>query len=183
MEIASLWLEYPLKKRSEIDIECATISFIDFIKERVDGEDITYNDFLIIYPKRFLHWHYPSAIKKNLSQHKIPFRIVDSGAPRNIGYLCDFPDFEIIEEGDNRKEDLNDNVVKAMTINQSKGIDAKYVAIMGLEGLDISDEENSNAAELAYVALTRAKENCVVYYADLLYPIEILEKILNELGS
>ena len=158
-------------------------NFIDFVKEKVETDDVTYNDFLIIYPKRFFHWHYPSAIKKNLSKHKIPFRIIDSGTPGKIGYFGDLPDFEIIEEGDNRNEDLNDNVVKAMTINQSKGIDAKYVAIMGFDGLNVLENDPRKAAELAYVGLTRAKEVCFVYYTGKTLPIEKLNGIIEEMGK
>ena len=169
--------------REAHDLNDMLRDFIDFIKEKVEINDAKYSDFLIIYPKRRIHWHYPSAIKKNLSKHKIPFRIVDTGSYDYKGYFANLPDFEIIEEGDNRKADLNDNVVKAMTINQSKGIDTKYAAIMGFDGLDISEDDRFRAAELGYVGLTRAKEFCMVYCTEKLYPVEVIEEIISELKN
>jgi superfamily I DNA/RNA helicase len=167
--------------------------FAALIKEKVDPGEASYHDFMIIYPTRFLNFPLPTSIKNRLSVLKIPFRIIDTEKYGKKGYCCTFPDFNIIEEGDNRhSSNLNDNLVKAMTAHQAKGLDAKYVAVLGFEnifrGLDEENEIQNNqddnneykhAADLGYVSLTRAKEACYIYYIKKNKAVEVLEQIIE----
>ena len=71
------------------------------------------------------------------------------------------------------KKDINDNKVKLMTIHQAKGLEFKYVFIVGLEEgfypsylSSFSEEEIEEERRILYVAITRAKTNCYLSYAN-----------------
>ena len=189
-------------------------NFCMIIKEKVQEENVQYSDFLIIYPHRRHIDYIPTQITSILPNNKIPFRIIDNRKAGYPGVSANFPNFELEFVDDNRRDaDLSENVVKAMTVHQSKGLDAKYVAIIGWDGmhentlkltekeklLNIvydridSDElkykvfekvkaikfEKAKAAELGYVALTRAKLECYIYYANHNKLVEILENVIK----
>ncbi len=109
--------------------------------------------------------------------------VLSNNKYNNSGYSAKSPDFDIEEEGDNRTCDLTDNMVKVMNIYQSKGIDARYVAIMEFDRLQTEQGDHHKSAELGYVALTRAKELCFVYYLNRNNPVNILESIITETGK
>ena len=84
----------------------------------------------------------------------------------------DFSLLVINDENDAQKESEK-NRVKLMTIHQAKGLEFKYVFIVGFEDgyfpcgshitdLDVLEEER----RILYVAITRAKINCYLSYAE-----------------
>jgi hypothetical protein len=174
------------------------IDFIQIIRTKVEAGEANYNDFLIIYPQRYIHTNYRSmpivpSMKNAFNDYQIPFRIIDKGKGHDQGYSANFPDFELVEESDNRNSaDLNENVVKAMTVYSAKGLDAKYVAIMGFENIGIHTEKEEEPEEinrlekdaaLGYVALTRATKECYVYYITRTQSIDVLEAVLSEFSK
>ena len=73
------------------------------------------------------------------------------------------------------EENKNENKVRLMTIHQSKGLEFKYVFVVGLEegfypiyvsNFDLYDEEIEEERRILYVAITRAKTNCYLSYAN-----------------
>jgi DNA helicase-2/ATP-dependent DNA helicase PcrA len=76
------------------------------------------------------------------------------------------------ENYDSRKTE-NNNKVRLMTIHQAKGLEFEYVFVVGLEeefypsklssGKDLEIEEERR---ILYVAITRAKKNCYLSYAN-----------------
>lgn len=171
------------------------IDFIHIIRAKVDAGEAKYNDFLIIYPQRYIHTAYRSmpivpSMKNTLNEYQIPFRIIDKGKGQDQGCSANFPDFELVEEFDNRDStDLNENCVKAMTVHSAKGLDAEYVAILGFENIGkyAEDEDDSEeithsekSASLGYVALTRATKETHVYFIFRNQTVEVLEAVLNE---
>ncbi len=102
-----------------------------------------------------------------------------------------------MQEGDNRNSaDLSENVVKILTVYQSKGIDAKYTFIIGFDDMcqnndsTINEENNNNlnskyptTSELGYVSLTRALEHCYIYYVEKNEIINLLDNLLIEFSS
>lgn len=174
------------------------IDFIHIIRTKVETGDAKYNDFLIIYPQRYIQTKYRGmpivpSLKNAFNEYQIPYRIIDKGKGTNQGYSANFPNFEVIEEYDNREvADLNENFVKAMTVHSAKGIDAKYVAIIGFEniGKHHENEEDSEervearkVASLGYVALTRATKENYMYYIAKNQTVEVLEAVMSELSS
>ena len=80
----------------------------------------------------------------------------------------DFFDF-IIEKQRTKKEDKNENAVDLCTMHSSKGLEWKYVFIMGAEFQMMPHFRAKNKIEerkLFYVALTRSKKMCFITYAD-----------------
>ena len=72
-----------------------------------------------------------------------------------------------IEDKDSRE---NKNQVKLMTIHQAKGLEFKYVFVVGLEKgfYPLSEREDKIEEErrILYVALTRAEVKCYISYSD-----------------
>jgi hypothetical protein len=159
------------------------------IKLLVESGEAQYSDFLIIYPNRFIGSYgniLAYSLKKAFEDHFIPFRIIDRKYGLNKSSYSSTTNLEVIEESDNRSSaDLSENVVKAMTIHQAKGLDAKYVAILGFDEIlprrGKEAEEVDNTAALGYVALTRATKECLVYYMNENAAIQNLLAILEEL--
>ena len=66
----------------------------------------------------------------------------------------------------------NENKVKLMTIHQAKGLEFKYVFVVGLEDgfYPLSYYKNEDEIEeerrILYVAITRAKEKCYISYSN-----------------
>ena len=78
----------------------------------------------------------------------------------------------LIDNEENDEEEIKKDKVKLMTIHQAKGLEFKYVFIVGLEegyypcGNYINDlEELEEERRIFYVAITRAKINCYLSYA------------------
>jgi len=77
------------------------------------------------------------------------------------------------EENNNDEENSNDiNKVKLMTIHQAKGLEFKYVFVIGLEEgyypsflCSGNEDEVEEERRILYVAITRAKINCYISYA------------------
>ena len=73
---------------------------------------------------------------------------------------------------ENDKNESKNDKVKLMTIHQAKGLEFKYVFIVGLEEGNYPCDRNFDIEELEeerrifYVALTRAKINCFLSYAE-----------------
>ncbi|MGC9472098.1 MAG: NERD domain-containing protein [Bacteroidales bacterium] len=167
------------------------------IEQKVSSGSASYSDFMIIYPHRnFNKESLPYEIYKKFQTYNIPGRVIDKGGWNCNGFVFKTPDYKTEWEYDNRRDsNLSENLVKIMTLHQSKGMDAKYVAIFGFESmcdesinkqsgneiLSTNQKNNEyfsqNCAELGYVALTRAKEECYVYYSIRNQLINILEKI------
>ena len=72
-----------------------------------------------------------------------------------------------IEDKDNLD---NEDKVKLMTIHQAKGLEFKYVFVVGLEEgyYPLSERENEIEEErrILYVAIIRAKEKCYISYSE-----------------
>ena len=75
---------------------------------------------------------------------------------------------------DNEDNSNNDNKVQLMTIHQAKGLEFKYVFIVGLEegnypcyccDCEENDEIIDEERRILYVAITRAKIKCYISYA------------------
>jgi DNA helicase-2/ATP-dependent DNA helicase PcrA len=91
------------------------------------------------------------------------------------GYLSDFMmDVALLTDADSSSED--NNHITLMTIHASKGLEFKYVYVVGLEenlfpsqmALN-SREELEEERRLFYVAVTRAETNCTLSYATSRY--------------
>ena len=87
-------------------------------------------------------------------------------------FLEDFSLLVTNDESDEENESKK-NRVKLMTIHQAKGLEFKYVFIVGLEeeyypcGKHVTDiEELEEERRILYVAITRAKINCYLSYAN-----------------
>ena len=79
----------------------------------------------------------------------------------------------LVDNEENDEEENKKDRVKLMTIHQAKGLEFKYVFIVGLEegyypcGLYFNDEEElEEERRIFYVAITRAKINCYLSYAE-----------------
>jgi len=170
--------------------------FIGVIQELVNEGTATYNDFAILYPHRYLrenkfrndriiYW-----VRELFSERQIPVRIIDSGRKKSHeGILIQPPDYEKNIEGDNRNFSFEDNFVRSTTVYQFKGLDAKYVAVIGFENctellennsVDDFDKEKQGKASMVYTALTRAMEKCWVYYIRPNKSVELLISLLSE---
>jgi hypothetical protein len=164
---------------------------IQKIRIKVESGAAKYSDFLIVYPNRFIG-KYPNNLNITLLtafvDNVIPFRIIDTGAYNKKSFSANFPDFVVNEEKDNRSStDLLENVVRCMTIHQAKGLDAKYVAILGFDEIipknsDQAEEADKSAA-LGYVALTRSTKECFIYYIDENAAVQNLMAIIEELKT
>ena len=92
---------------------------------------------------------------------------------KNKFILSEFlEDFSLLVGNDENDEDESKkDRVKLMTIHQAKGLEFKYVFIVGLEsgyypcGKHTDDEEIEEERRIFYVALTRTKINCFLSYA------------------
>ena len=85
-------------------------------------------------------------------------------------FLEDFSLLVTNEEDD--ENEIKKNRVKLMTIHQAKGLEFKYVFIVGLEdgyypcgGMVNCKEELEEERRILYVAITRAKTNCYLSYS------------------
>ena len=79
----------------------------------------------------------------------------------------------LVDNKENDEEESKKDRVKLMTIHQAKGLEFKYVFIVGLEegyypcGKYVTDEEElEEERRIFYVAITRAKINCYLSYAE-----------------
>jgi DNA helicase-2/ATP-dependent DNA helicase PcrA len=82
-------------------------------------------------------------------------------------------DFSLLIGNEEEETETKKDKVKLMTIHQAKGLEFKYVFIVGLEeeyypcGAYIKDlEELEEERRIFYVAITRAKINCYLSYAN-----------------
>ena len=74
---------------------------------------------------------------------------------------------------------MND-AVKVMTIHASKGYDSMTSFILGFDGIDALKDDKS--AELGYVAITRAKKRCYIYYEKITPSVKILLDVVGTLS-
>ena len=101
----------------------------------------------------------------------------------------------LVDNEENDEEESKKDRVKLMTIHQAKGLEFKYVFIVGLEegyypcGKYVTDEEElEEERRIFYVAITRAKINCYISYAKerlMDYPIKKREesRFLTEIND
>ena len=94
------------------------------------------------------------------------------------GFLChlDLNGTEILEDN----EYSGDNSIKLMTLHASKGLEFKYVFIIGVNdgllplgnSIDTNEENLKEEERVFYVGITRAKENLELsYYANTSEPM------------
>jgi len=91
----------------------------------------------------------------------------------------------LVDNEENEEEESKKDRVKLMTIHQAKGLEFKYVFIVGLEesyypcGKYIKDDEElEEERRIFYVAITRAKINCFLSYAEeRLIGIEVQKRV------
>lgn len=101
--------------------------------------------------------------------HEFCDQRVNNGSPDL--QLADFlAEVSLLTDQDVEKEELY-NRVTLMTIHSAKGLEFRYVFIVGMEeelfpsSLCMSDRELEEERRLCYVALTRAKERCYMSFA------------------
>ena len=129
--------------------------YVEEIKSNIKNSEMSYGDFLFLYPSRKISVSdseelIAPVIQEQLDSEDIPYELIDSY-------------YEDGERFDNRRTaDLQDNVVRVMTIHASKGFDANNTFICGFDAID--SRKKDHPAELGYVALTRAKKKCYIGY-------------------
>ena len=130
-------------------------------------EDISYKQWLTDSSSSQKHAEFKSANVAELI-HWIANQLVDesyNGLDSLSGVLNKML---LIDMLDRDNDDKNDNQVQIITMHASKGLEFKKVYIMGMEeGIlphqqSIEDESIEDERRLAYVAITRAKENLTI---------------------
>lgn len=187
------------KKKSDsqsLDFEEVLSQSVDFIQSKSIGDmvarladniaiaknkhNVGYANWLVIFPAYVINDEKVDQIIQNVFQEKgIPFIYVHK--ERGATFKNNEDEAIRKEEGDNRRNaELNYDGVKIMTIHSAKGFDCKRVAILAFDKLD-QNPDNKLPAELGYVAITRAKEYCAVYYIDRPESVKILLGVFSEM--
>ncbi|GJQ22118.1 MAG: hypothetical protein HBSIN02_24730 [Bacteroidia bacterium] len=145
----------------------------DDIVASTKTDKASFQDWLVVFPSRiFQNVNLPDAIQARFNEKQIPFVYIDATA----GTSSELP----TGIGDNRRSGaLNSQAVKLMTIHASKGYDAQHVAILAFDSLGYLHKENP--AEVGYVAMTRGKQSCSIYFVERTRPVTILEDIIAKL--
>jgi hypothetical protein len=171
---SELYLASSLKKCDSIQEMIMRVS--DDIILSVNSKNASFADWLVIYPIRKINdINIPDLIKTLFIEKNIPFIYIDNkfGSVFNLSTK----DFTVI--GDNRRTaKLNDNAVKIMTIHASKGFEAQRVAVLSFDSIG---QYNDYPAELGYVAITRGKKTCNIYYVEKTHPVQVLEEVMDNL--
>lgn len=159
-------------------------ALVDSILAKVNalaGALYSYGDIAILLPDR---WYSPGlrganydrlrqSICEAFEKSGIPYTYLD----KSVGHTCAEgapPTFS-----DNRRTaDLRLNTVKVMTIHSSKGYHARFAIIAGFDGID----GRNKRAQLGYVALTRASDRCVAYFASANESVNVLKAVLSQSG-
>lgn len=124
------------------------------------------------------------AIRERLIERNIPYTVVEKENPSE--YLGSGT---AVPVKDNRRNaDLARDSVKIMTVHTSKGFDASHVYVAGFEGLDrrqdnqkpTTPDELGSPAQRGYVALTRAKQKCEVYFVTAKPNVHALEDVMRK---
>lgn len=150
---------------------------VNTIKSLCVKGEIKYGDILILFPSR-KPIDYQLQIIARLSEQKIPFIYIGKGRD-DSGVESDGS--RSIEIGDNRRNaHLMNDAVKVMTIHASKGYDSMISFILGFDGIDALKDDKS--AELGYVAITRAKKRCYIYYEKTTPSVRILLDVMRTLS-
>lgn len=154
------------------------------VKELAQSGKAQFGDILMLFAKREVDnggvqkINVPKLIQETLQQNCIPYTYID----KEYGAVFDGARL-LTQSGlhnDNRRTaDLANNTVKVMTIHASKGYDAKYVFVIGFD--DIDKLGNSPVAEVGYVALTRAKVQCNIFFCEKTYPVTALLEIMENI--
>lgn len=162
------------------DYETMIANLIKVINEDIEGENSTYTDWLVIYPTKIIkEVSILNLIINNFEKHNIPFEEIAKNRQR---IFTENNNINVIIKGDNRRDvNLVADVVKIMTIHSSKGLDAKNVAILCFDAIDETFKDKS--AEIGYVALTRAKSKCYIYYQKESPSVKILMETYKQLIS
>ena len=167
--------------------------FADFITRKVADDNALFSDFYMIFPKKYMDKKYlPTKVRSVLMQYKIPYRYID----KETGESYNPADNAHITEKDNRlSSNLKENVVTVSNIHQSKGLDAKHIAILGFNEIllpynsveDVFDDSPhvylKKSASLAYVALTRATKTNHIYFTHENELQTLLQEIINTFSS
>jgi len=132
----------------------------------------SYQDWLVVFPCRvFQGANLPESIQARFAEKSIPFVYIDKAgvSSETLNNL-----------GDNRRTAmLNAEAVKIMTIFASKGYDAQRVAVLSFDAID--DLPKENPAEVGYVAMTRGKKSCHIYYVERTRSVQALEDVIAKL--
>ena len=143
----------------------------------IESKEFSYGEIAILFPNH----HYAPGISDS-SKGQLRRLVTDKCRNERIPYTCIEYDNGHVFDGterssfaDNRRTaNLQSNTVKLMTVHTSKGFDSKLVLIAGFDGIERSEFK----AQLGYVALTRAKKRCEVYYCKKTECVSDLEKLL-----
>lgn len=71
-----------------------------------------------------------------------------------------------LETIDRHNLDVNDNTVKIITVESSKGLEWKVVFLVGIEHMPRTKRETKHEKNLVYIGITRAQELLNIYYID-----------------
>lgn len=155
-----------------------------YLRSKIEeDENVNYGDFLIIFPfhtDKKTNTPIIEALHQSMAALEIPYTYIGT-ADYDKSYLPKpryFDGKNISEEKDNRlTADLASNSVKIMTASNSKGYDRKYVFVLNFDDLEIDKPDNSfKPHALSYVILTRAVDQCVIYYKS---QTTIIDKIIS----
>lgn len=148
------------------------------IASALESRGFCYGDITILFPS-----HYFAPGIADGSRDQLRRLVTDGCLKQRIPYTyVDYANGHVFDGAqrstfvDNRRTaDLQSNTVKLMTIHTSKGFDSKLVLIAGFDGI----EKSAFKAQLGYVALTRAKKRCEVYYCQQTECVTALEEVLS----
>lgn len=160
--------------------------FAETIKELCSHSKAKFSDFMIIYPWAVVGKQPISKYSAEVLQsHDIPYRIL---ASKSAEYFNVDQQLIYDEKNNLSSASLTDNVVKVSNVYQSKGQDAKYVAIIGFENIIKipSDQSKSltenqviqQTAARAYVLITRATSKLFIYHSEDTAETKLLSNIL-----
>jgi hypothetical protein len=147
----------------------------DDIVASVNSQTASYGDWLVIFPMRNISGsNIPELLAASFKARLLPFVYVDKES-----FRAPDPSYDSTTTDNRRTAHLNENTVKVMTINAAKGFDSQRVAILAFDSL--AYVRINKAAELGYVAITRGKQFCSIYFIERSRPVEALESVFARL--
>lgn len=105
---------------------------------------------------------------------------------RKVGYdpnstLSDIPTTPLILSIQRNDFDIDEDTVKVITVESSKGLEWKVVYMIGMDGMPRDMRDKSSENNLIYIGITRAQESLKIYYCDETENIKKLSEINNSL--
>jgi hypothetical protein len=166
------------------EIICCLNSYelVDAIVHRItsalESMEFRYGDIMILLPDHHYAPGMPDGFDDRLRslltdkcrEMKIPYTYIDF----DNGHVFDGVETPWCDDN-RRTADLRSDTVKLMTIHTAKGFDSKLVLIAGFDGIEKSEFK----AQLGYVAITRAKKRCEVYYCSQNECVSTLKELLS----